>query len=201
MSNNKHKSDVISLINNLMTDIDLKPLHPKNKLHLYSRYVLSKLYWHPTVAPLFKLWIIENIDSVVSKYIRKWLDVPVSGTLSNVFLTCNKFGPSIIPPSIKFTQCQSTLPNALRSSPNDSVKHLWKLTSNHTNIQYDAYNSTKEVIKQFRSSQEDKLENHVTSQGSFFSSITKFSLSQVNMIWSTCQSKLPKKFLTSLSAT
>ncbi len=43
MTNNKHKSDVISLINDLMTDIDLKPLHPKNKLHLYSRYVLSKL--------------------------------------------------------------------------------------------------------------------------------------------------------------
>ncbi len=59
-------------------------------------------------------------------------------------------------------------------------------------IQYDAYNSTKEVIKQFRSSQEDKLENHLTSQRSFFSSITKFSLSQVNIIWSTCQSKLPK---------
>jgi hypothetical protein len=192
MTNNKHKSDVISLINDLMTDIDLKPLHPKNKLHLYSRYVLSKLSWHLTVAPLSKVWIIENIDSVVNQYIRKWLDVPVSGTLSNVFLTRNKFGLSIIPPSIKFTQCQSTLRNALRSSPNDSVKHLWKLTSNHTNIQYDAYNSTKEVIKQFRSSQEDKLENHLTSQGSFFSSITKFSLSQVNMIWSTCQSKLPK---------
>ena len=202
MSNNKHKSDVISLINDLMTDIDLKPLHPKNKLHLYSRYVLSCISWL-TVAPLTKVWIIENTNSVGNQYIRKWLDVPVSATLSNVFLTRNKFGLSIIPPSIKFTQCQSTLRNALRSSPNDSVKYLWKLTSNHTNIQYDAYiyNSTKEVIKQFRSSQEDKLENHLTSQGSFFSSITKFSLSQVNMIWSTCQSKLPKTFLTSLSAT
>ena len=93
---------------------------------------------------------------------------------------------------IKFTQCQSTLRNALKSSPNDSVNHLWKLTSNHTNIQYDTYNSTKEVIKQFRSSQEDKLKNHLTSQGSFFSSVTIFSLSQVNIIWSACQSKLPK---------
>ena len=69
-----------------MSDIDLKPLHPKNKLHLYSRYVLSKLSWHLTVAPLPKVWIVENIDSIVNKYIRKWLDVPISGTLSNVFL-------------------------------------------------------------------------------------------------------------------
>ena len=193
MSNNKHKSELITLTNDLMSDIDLKPLHPKNKLHLYSRYVLSKLSWHLTVAPLSKVWIVENIDSIVIQYIRKWLDVPVSGTLSNVFLNYNKFGLNIIPPSIKFTQCQSTLRNALKSSPNDSVNHLWKLTSNHTNIQYDTYNSTKEVIKKFRSSQEDKLKNHLTSQkGSFFSSVTKFSLSQVNIIWSACQSKLPK---------
>ena len=139
MSNNKHKSELITLIDDLMSDIDLKPLHPKNKLHLYCRYVLSKLSWHLTVAPLSKVWIVENIDSIVIQYIRKWLDVPVSGTLSNVFLNYNKFGLDIIPPSIKFIQCQSTLRNALKSSPNDSVYHLWKLTSNHTNIQYDTY--------------------------------------------------------------
>ena len=114
-----------------MSDIDLKPLHPKNKLILYSQYVLSKLSWHLTVAPLSKVWIVENIDSIVIQYIRKWLGVPVSGTLSNIFLNYNKFGLNVIPPSIKYTQCQS--------SPNDSVNHLWKLTSNHTNIQYDTY--------------------------------------------------------------
>ena len=131
MSNNKHKAELISLINQLMSVIDLKPLHPKNKLLLYSKYVLSKLSWHLTVAPLSKAWITENIDSIVNQYIRKWLNIPVSGTLSNVFLNRSKFGLNIIPPSIKFTQCQSTLRNTLKSSPNDSVKHLWKLTSNH----------------------------------------------------------------------
>ena len=114
MSNNKHKAELISLINELMSDIDLKPLHPKNKLLLYSQYVLSKLSWHLTVAPLSKVWITENIDSIVNQYIRKWLDIPVS---SNVFLNRNKFGLNIIPPSIKFTQCQSTLRNTLKSSP------------------------------------------------------------------------------------
>ena len=57
----------------------------------------------------------------------------------------------------------STLRNALRSSTHDSIKHLWKLTSTHTNLQYDTNNSTKEVIKQFRTSQKDKLENHLIS--------------------------------------
>ena len=89
-------------------------------------------------------------------------------------------------------QCQTTIRTTLKSSPNESINHLWKLTKNHTNIQYDQYSATKEVIKSFRDNQENKLTNQLTSQGSFFSSISKFSMPQVNTIWSTCQSKLPK---------
>ena len=192
MSDDNHKTDLLTLINELMTDIDLKPLHPKNKLLLYNRYVLSKLSWHFTVATLSKTWITENIDSVVNKYIRRWLEVPISGTLSTGFQTRNKFGQSIYPPSVKFIQCQTVLRKVLKSSPNESINELWKSTSTHTNIQYDVYNSTKDVLKDFRSGHEDKLLNQLTCQGSFFSSVTKFSLSQLNKVWSTAQSKLPK---------
>ena len=89
-------------------------------------------------------------------------------------------------------QCQTTIRTTLKSSPNESITHLWKFTKKHTNVQYDQYSSTKEVIKSFRVNQENKLTNQLTSQGSFFTSISRFSLLQVNMIWSTCQSKLPK---------
>ena len=175
-----------------MKEIDLKPLHPKNKILLYSRYVLSKLSWHLTVASIQKTWISANLDSVFKQYIRKWLELPISGTLSHVYLTRNKFGLNIIPPSTKFVQCQTTIRNVLKSSPNESITHLWQSSCNHTNTQYDQFKSTKEVIKSFRESQEDKLENQLKCQGSFFSSITKFSLPQVNCIWSFCQSKLPR---------
>ena len=116
---------------------------------MYSRYVLTKLSWHFTVATLSKTWVTENIDSVVNQYIRKWLHVPISGTLSNVYLSQYKFGQNIYPPSLKFIQCQTVLRNALKSSPNESIKELWKSTNNNTNIQYEVYNSRKEVIKNF----------------------------------------------------
>ena len=192
MSNDKHKAELTTLVNELLTDIDSKPLHPKNKLLLYNRYVLSKLSWHFTVATLPKTWIIENIDSVANQFIRRWLEIPVSGTLSTVFQTRDKFGQNIYPPSVKFTQCQTVLRTALKSSPNESINELWKSTNNHTNIQYDVYQSTKQVLKDFRSTHEDKLQNQLTCQGSFFSNVTKFSLSQLNKAWYTAQSKLPK---------
>ena len=160
--------------------------------YYYSRYVLSKLSWYFTIANRTKPWITEHLDSVVNGYIRKWLDIPISGTLSNVFLERNKFGLNICPPSINFTQCQTVLRNSLKDSPNDSLKDLWKSSSCHTNIQYDVYKSTKEVLKDFRSNQEDKVQHHLTSQGFFFSNVIKYSLSSVNSIWSEAQSHLPK---------
>jgi hypothetical protein len=129
---------------------------------------------------------------MVNQHIRKWLEIPISGTLSNMYLTRNKFGLNIIPPSTKCVQCQSTIRNALKSSTNQSITHLWKSTHNHTNMQYDQYNSTKEVLKSFRQDLENKLNSKLLHQGSFFSSISKFSLSKLNTIWSTCQPKLPK---------
>ena len=166
MSNNQHMSELSSLVQDLMCDIDEKPLHPKtNFCCTAASYVLSKLSWHFTVADISKTWIIANLDSIVNGYIRKWLEIPISGTLSNVFLERNKFGLNICLPSVKFTQCKTVLRNSLKESRNDSLKDLWKSSSSHTNIQYDVLKSTKEVLKDFRSNQEDKLQHHLTSQG------------------------------------
>ena len=54
MSEDQHKSELTGLIKELMSDIDSKPLHPKNKILLYSRYVLPKISWHLTVSSFVK---------------------------------------------------------------------------------------------------------------------------------------------------
>ena len=125
----------------------------------------------------------------MNRYIWKWLDIPISGTLSNAFLERHEFGLNICPPSIKFTQCQTVLWNSLIESPNDSL-NPWKSSSCHANIQYDVYKSTREVLKDFCSNQEDKLQHHLTSEGFFLSNVIKYSLSSVNSIWS--ETHLPK---------
>ncbi|CAB4027761.1 Hypothetical predicted protein [Paramuricea clavata] len=86
MTNNEHKLELISLLTNLLKKIDLNPLHPKNKILLYNRYVLSKLSWHLTITSISKTWISKNLDSLFTQYVRKWLEVPISGTLSNIYV-------------------------------------------------------------------------------------------------------------------
>ena len=43
MSNENHKTKLLSLFSSLLKEIDDLPLHSKNKLLLYHRYVLSKV--------------------------------------------------------------------------------------------------------------------------------------------------------------
>ena len=191
MSNQDHKSKLVSLFSTLMKDIDDLPLHPKNKLLLYHRYVLSKVSWHFTVADLPKTWVVQNLDNLVSNYIRQWLDLPVSATLSGIILSKNQFGLNLQLPSIKFAQCQTVCRNALKSSPNIDIQTLWKNTSHGTNLQYDIYRNTKEVLKAVKSDNKERLSQNLPSQGATITFLLKHSLGKLNGIWSSTQSNLP----------
>ena len=156
MTDEDHKSEIYETLANILKEIDDLPLHPKNKILLYSRYALSKISWHFTVSDISKTWVIEKLESTVSTYIRKWLELPISATLSNVLLPQNKFGLNVILPSTKFLQCQSVSRKALKLSPNEEIKSLWKDTSCYKNIQYDTYQNTKHVLNSIRQEHEDR---------------------------------------------
>ena len=69
---------------------------------------------------------------------------------------------------------------------------FWKEMSASTNIQYDQYKTTKDVLKSFRSQQEDGLRDHLFSRGSLFLSISSHPLTTLNSLWSSAQSSLSK---------
>ena len=182
MSNQVHKNKLSSLFTELLKEIDSLPLHPKTKLLLYSRFVLSKVSWHFTVAGLSKTRVTENLDNLVSKYIRRWLDLPVSATLSSIILSKNQFGLNMILPSMKFSQCQTVFRNSLRSSPNDEIKSLWISTSSGMNIQYDVYENTKDVLQAVRSENKHRLQTQLQSQGAILSFVLDHSLTLTKSI-------------------
>ena len=146
-----------------------------------------------TVADLFKTWVSET-RSVSTYGIHKWLDLTVCGTLSNVFLPNNKFGLNVCLPSVKFTQCQTVQRKALKSSLNEEIKYFWSSTSVHINIQYDAFKSTKDVVKKFQADQENKYHG-LLSQGFFFKHVKNDSSPELNKIWSSVQLKSPRTYI------
>ena len=62
-------------------------------------------------------WIARNMDNVVSNYVRQWLDLPMSKTLSSFALPNAQCGNIFILSYINFSQCQTVL----MLSPNSEI--------------------------------------------------------------------------------
>ena len=173
-----------------MAEIDCFPCHPKNKLLLYHRFVLSKLSWHLTIADLSKTWVVENLDNIVSSFVRKWLKLPISASFSSLILNRSKYGINLVLPFTTFSECQTSKRNALKSSPNHDIKSPWAETSYGTNLQYDRFKNTKQVLKAIQHDHEERINNTLLSQGLVLSSILKFTCQKTNCLWSTVQQNL-----------
>ena len=70
------------MLTDSLSQIDRLPFNPKNKLIVYKQCLLAKISWHLTVADVSATWIKEKLDSIVAKYIRKWLHLPICEVLS-----------------------------------------------------------------------------------------------------------------------
>ena len=78
---------------------------------------------------------------------RKWLELPISATISSLILNKSRHGINLVLSSTKFIECQTVLRNSLKSSPNFDIKAVWAETSYGTNLQYDQFRNTKQILK------------------------------------------------------
>ena len=146
MTNNQHKHDLLSDTKDIMKKMDDLSLHPKNKMLICQCYVLSKLSWNLTIADIDITWVKQFLDGIVNQYVRSWPEIPIAGTLDIIQLSKRKFGICYVMLSARFTKCQTVIRNNLRKSSNNDVVRIYYDTNCNTNLQYDQFNSTKEVI-------------------------------------------------------
>ena len=125
MQNFEHKTILLDTITDLLTKIDNTPCHPKNKLLLYPRFVLSKISWYFTIADLSKTWVVENLDNSVGMYVRRWFELPISATLSTLIISKSNYGLNLVLPSTMFIQCLTIVRYSLKSSPDSDSQSLW----------------------------------------------------------------------------
>ena len=168
------------------------PLHPRNKLLIYQRYILSKISWDLTVANLRLTWVKQTLDSILHKYVRDWLEIPISGTLNIISLSREKFGLGFVNVSSRFIQCQSTIRNCLKNSGNSDIRRIYKETSKDVNLQYDCFTSSKDAIKNIRSAKEKRINEKLTTQALVIKSIWKYTMKSSKNIWQKVLEKLPR---------
>ena len=189
MSNKEHQEILSKMLSEYLSAINDLPLHQKNKILIYQRYVLAKISWHLTVADIPITWVKQNLDNLLSQHLRLWLSIPISGTLNITALSCNKYGLNIVTISTKAIQCRTTFRQCLKKSSNSDI--IYKDTSNNTNIQYDTYKSTREALKVIRDETLSEI-SKLTTQKLVISSIWEYADSKFNKYWYKMLSKLPR---------
>ena len=137
-------------------------------------------------------WIKQTLDNKVSDYIRRWLEMPISGTLDVISLSKQKCGLGFANVSSRFAQCQNTIRSCLKNSQNSDLKKIYEKTHTNTNLQYDQFNSTREVIKNIRAGKEQRIGNELTTQALVVKSIWKHSNKASSVLWSKVITQLPK---------
>ena len=192
MSENDHKKELTESLKTFMEKIDGLDVHPKNKLSIYQRYVLSKISWHLTVTNISITWVKENLDNMVRNYVRSWLELPVSGTLKIAALSRGKYGLNFIDVSTRFSQCQCTFRKALENSTNVNIRKLHAVTQKGKNIQTDSYLSTKDAIKKIRAKTESVVKEELSTQSLVVKSIWDFGSVKYSADWGKVLDSLPR---------
>ena len=191
MDNVEHKANIIQLTNDILMKIDSLLLHPRNKILLYSRYPHANLPWDLTIADIDKTWIVNNIDNICRQFIRRWLEMPPSGTFNLILLSREKFVLEVADVSTKLQQCQVTVRKCLRSSPNIDIQKLADMADAKTK-QHDRFRASKEVLKEVRKTAAGNLTSKLNTQGAVIRYVWSEVLQSSKNAWFAVQGNLSR---------
>ena len=191
MDNSYHKLELVSNTKEFLKKISSLPLHPRNKLLLYNKYVLFKLAWHLTIADLGLTWVKHNLDTLLIYFVSSWLEIQVSATIDIALLSKVKFRLNIITFPTKFMQSQTSIRKCLQNSKNHDIRKIHQLTSYESNIQFDKFSSARQVVKSIRDNKVDKICTQLTSQGSVITKGWENVLVCTESKWLSVLDKMP----------
>ena len=97
-----------------------------------TKFVYSKLRWDLTIYHFPETWIVQNLGSKANRYIHKWLSILISGNDNHLHLKVKQLGVSLKLPSDSYRLSQITVRNILKSSKNQSMRHLFEITGMKT---------------------------------------------------------------------
>lgn len=191
MTSDAHKTKLIETVEMFLRAIEQLPLHPKWKLLIYNRFVLSKISWDLTVSDISITWVKQNLDSIVSSFIRNTLEFPISGTLHITTLAQKHYGLNIVLPSSRFTQCQVTYRSALKKSVNNDVREIHQATSTGKNINTDSFITTKAALQAIRNDTVTSIDQ-LSTQSLVIKSIWELSNTTMRAHWFHALRSLPR---------
>ena len=136
-----------------ITTIDRLPLTTLNKLSIIQQYVYSKYRWLFSIYNLSETWVVQNIDNVIGKYVRKWFQLPICANIDHLSFPTNKLGVNFMFAKTVYMKCKLSVRRIIKLSNNAEIRRLYDISS-EKNIRADSLiNSVTECNPQLNKKQ------------------------------------------------
>ena len=129
MSTEHKEKDLTDELSKYLSKLDSVPLHPRKKITVINKYVSSKIRWPLTIYSFSETWIKQTLDSLILRYVRKWLHFHPGANTSYLRLPLKKIGLASALPSDLCNKCKLTPLRILKCSRNSDIKRLYNVTS------------------------------------------------------------------------
>ena len=129
--NNEIKKTISKKLNNMLQITDKLKIRPQDKIKIVTQYIHSQLSFHIKLYDFPLTWIENTLDAACFKYIRKWLELPISACLTEVFVL-NRAKCGLGQNSFKSLAKKLKLikRNAIRNSGSNDIREIWINTQN-----------------------------------------------------------------------
>ena len=122
--NTDTKLNLLSSVRRMMESIDTSLMTRKQKLLLYRAGVCPRLTWPLLIGELPTTWLEREMDSLVTRFLKKWSGLSKSANTALLYLPSPKGGLNLRLPSTLYKVLQVSRQSQLLTSNDHCVRHL-----------------------------------------------------------------------------
>ena len=120
----KTKEDILAKLLVMLNKIDACPLTRKQKLLLYRTGVCPRLSWQLTIEELPISWVEKHVNSLATKYLKKWSGLAQPANTSILYLSHKRGGLNLLLISTLHKKYQVSRQSQLLTSRDPAVRNM-----------------------------------------------------------------------------
>ena len=90
ISLNSVKVQLQEKLTKMLTITDKLKISVQLKMRIFSQYIQAQILFELKIYDLTPTWVEQTLDSICSKFIRDWLELPISACLNEVLILPKK---------------------------------------------------------------------------------------------------------------
>ena len=198
MNLNKAKDNLKDKLTSLLNTVSALKIKPQLKIKMLKLGIYPKLTFDLKVYRFPQSWITQELDSLIQRAIRNWLELPISTCLQEMCsLPYSHAGLNIQSLNTITKSLALTKRFGLVNSPNQEIRDVWQVSKNKYVITDELLLNSNNVIEAKKKLVQSVISNaltHVnglTTQGISISEILKHATVKSISGWSITLQELP----------